>query len=118
MTKSVFLIVMIVMLVLNLVVWSSCFFLSCKIKKQRTAKERLIRSHDDYEKSAKLHSDFRVVRHDFANYVQAAGAIYDETCFGEEGVQMLKQQKQKVRKLIADWTAQADGFLNKREGDL
>lgn len=53
---------------------------------------------------------YRKIRHDFANYVQAAQMVPDE-----ESREMLKAQKKSIRHLIGQWTAEKDTFLKMSE---
>lgn len=94
-------------LLICMILWSICFVLVQKIKGLHKAANRLIELNTAYEQCAKLNADYRVIRHDFANYVQAAGALEDE-----EGLRLVKQQKGCVRNLVKDWNESADAFMS------
>lgn len=111
MTQHTFIIVMIVIPFMITVIWGSCIWLLFRIRKENTARKQLEKSNTCYEMSAKLYSDFRVIRHDFANYVQAACALEDE-----ESRALIKKQKMDLRKIITEWNNEADAFTKSMKG--
>lgn len=110
MTKSTFLIIVLILIICIIFITSMCILLICKTKKLISSTELLQNKNADYEKSAKLHSDFRIIRHDFANYIQAAGALFDE-----QSLAIIKTQKGKVRELITKWNHEAEAFIKEQD---
>lgn len=111
MAQHTFIFVTIVILFMITVIWGSCIWLLFRIRKENTARTQLKKATACYEMSAKLYSNFRVIRHDFANYVQAACALEDE-----ESRALIKKQKMDLRKLITEWNNEADVFYKEHEG--
>lgn len=88
-----------------------CAFLYWRIKRQRQAVASMEADRAHFDACLALYSGFRRIRHDFANYVQAAQLVTDElpVTDGESLMQMQQEralQKQAVRELIADWAEQ------------
>lgn len=88
-----------------------CVFLYWRIKRQRQAVASMEAGRAHFDACLALYSGFRRIRHDFANYVQAAQLVTDgmPAKDGENWMQLQQeraQQKQAVRELIADWAEQ------------
>lgn len=88
-----------------------CVFMYWRIKRQRQAVASMEADRAHFDACLALYSGFRRIRHDFANYVQAAQLVTDElpVTDGETWMQLQQeraQQKQAVRKLIAGWVEQ------------
>lgn len=114
MIQQVWMMIVLLIVIANIVVWGICVFFLLYIKKQKNSNEvitRLTGLNDSYQISARLHNDFRVIRHDFANYVQAILALDDE-----ESREMLKKQKLALRQLVKEWNNCAENNFPENEG--
>lgn len=88
-----------------------CVFLYWRIKRQRQAVASMEADRAHSDACLALYSGFRRIRHDFANYVQAAQLVTDELpVTDEESLMQMQQeraqQKKAIRELIAGWEKQ------------
>ena len=80
------------------------------IQKRRRAVREICQDSIYFDACRTLFTLYRRIRHDFANYVQAAQMVPDE-----ESRMQLKTQKKEIKKLIGQWTEEKEAFCKMRK---